>query len=79
MGLHLETGTITRALPSTIGLNLKLQRGDGSTADLDVPANRPDLVDAARAARMSGRQVTLRRTDAGMVVTLTIGEISIAA
>ena len=79
MGLHLESGTVTRALPSTTGLDLKLQRGDGTTTDLEIPANRPDLVDAARSARMSGCGVTLRRTDSGMVVSLTIGEISIAA
>lgn len=78
MSLYAEIGTVVRALPTEDGLEIKLQKRDGSTMLL-VPADRPELVAEARAARMSGEEVSLRRTERGMVVALNYSAIRRAA
>jgi hypothetical protein len=78
MSLYAEIGTVVRALPTDDGLEIKLQKRDGSTMLL-VPADRPELVAEARAARMSGEEVSLRRTDRGLVVALNYSAIRRAA
>lgn len=78
MGLITEIGTVTRALPNEDGLSIKLQSQTGAH-ELEVPANRPELIEAARDARMTGEEVLVRRTADGMVVALQPNVIGVAA
>ena len=69
MSLFVEIGTITRALPSAEGLDIKLQTQSGAI-QCEIHSSRPDLIEIARQARMTGSEMMLRRTDTGMVVAL---------
>lgn len=78
MALFAHIGVVTRALPTEEGVEIKLQCESGSHI-LDVPANRPELVEAARLARMSGETMLVRRTETGMVVALQSNVVVAAA
>lgn len=78
MALYAKIGIITRALPTEEGIEVKMQCEDGAHI-LDVPANRPELIQAARDARMGGTETIIRHTEGGMVVALQPNSIGIAA
>lgn len=69
MSLYVEIGAITRALPSPDGLNVKLQTQEGAI-QCEIHSSRPDLIEIATQARMTGAEIMLRRTEAGIVVAL---------
>lgn len=78
MSIHTEIGTIVRTLPEGEDLHIKLSTANGSMM-LEVPSDRPELIDEARAARVSGEEMRIRRTGSGLVVALQPNRIARAA
>lgn len=53
------TGLVTRALPVSDGLEIKISSNE-DTRTLSVPASQTDIIHALRSARMSAAQITVR-------------------
>lgn len=79
MSLITNTGIITRALPIATGLEIKLLCKGGGTVTLEIAGRNGDLIDVARNARMSGEEMLVRHTYAGMAVAVQSTAMPMAA
>ena len=78
MSIYTSIGRIVRALPRDEALDIKLQTPTGSLS-LEVPSDRPELMEEARSARVSETEVRVRHTGGGLVVALQANDIARAA